>query len=355
MIVATNAFGMGIDKPDVRTVIHLDIPDSLEAYFQEAGRAGRDELKAYGILLYNKSDITKLKKRVSDSFPTKDYVKQVYSYLCNFLQIAEGYGLDSVNPFDISSFCIRYKLPILSTFSALKILQQAGYIELTDEMENSSRLMFTCLKDDLYKNRTDEMHDNVIKLLLRSYTGLFSEYAYINEHKLSNILGISTDELYNILVTLSKNKIISYIPTKKTPFVIFSQERVGDRYLEIGKMAYDVRKERFENKISKTISYVTDDSRCRSKMLLAYFGEDDSKMCGCCDYCLAKKEKGISNFEFESIKENILKVIESEECKIFDITSKINSFNESKVIVVVRWMQDNSLIDINVEGCLKKR
>lgn len=214
VIVSTNAFGMGIDKAEVRSVIHIDLPDSLEAYFQEAGRAGRDEKKAYAVVLYNNGDAVKMRKRVSDSFPGKEMVIRVYDALCNYLGVGIGSGLDCVFAFDIADFCSKFKLPILITYNCLKILQQAGYIELTDEQDNTSRLLFTLQKDDLYKLRQNTEQDQLTHVLLRSYTGLFTEPAYINEDLIAKRLGWKRDMVYNQLTGLAKEKIIQYIHRK---------------------------------------------------------------------------------------------------------------------------------------------
>jgi len=218
VIVSTNAFGMGIDKAEVRSVIHLDLPDSLEAYFQEAGRAGRDEKKAFAVMLYNNGDAVKMRKRVSDSFPGKEMVLKVYDSLCNYLEIGIGSGLDKVFAFDIADFCAKFKLPILISYNCLKILQQAGYLDLTDEQDNSSRVLFTVGKDDLYKLKQTPEQDKLVHILLRSYTGLFTDHAYINEDLIAKRLEWKRDDVYNQLVGLAKEQIIQYIPRKKRLF-----------------------------------------------------------------------------------------------------------------------------------------
>ena len=237
VIVSTNAFGMGIDKAEVRTVVHMDLPDSLEAYFQEAGRAGRDEKKAYAVVLFNNSDVTKMRKRVSDTFPEKDMVRKVYNALGNYYEIAEGSGREAVFPFDLADFCTKFKLPMLVTHNALKILQQAGYLDLTDEQENTSRVLFTAGREDLYKIRFSDDQDRLIHILLRSYTGLFTDPAYISEETMAKRLDWSKDKVYQELVQLSKERVIHYIPRKKTPFVtyVLDREDVNRLRLEIGR------------------------------------------------------------------------------------------------------------------------
>lgn len=351
VIVATNAFGMGIDKPDVRTVIHLDLPDTLEAYFQEAGRAGRDEKKAYAILLYNNSDISKLKKRVLDNFPDREFIVQVYRELSCYFEIGVEEGDGFMHSFSLMDFCTVFKLPMLQTFSALKILQQAGYIELTDEINQQSKVMFVMTKEDLYHQSLDydPKLDEIINLLLRSYTGLFAEYALIDEVMMSNRLGLTRDELYHKLSSLSKLGIISYIPGKKSPYIIYTRRRVDDKYVKIGRDLYETRLERFQERIQKVIAYVMDEEHCRSRMLLQYFGEMKSTNCGMCDYCLAKKDEGVTNHEYERLRELVHSLLQSGPVEYRSIISSM-ACEESHAVYVLRYMQDEREIELTEEG-----
>ena len=351
VIVATNAFGMGIDKPDVRTVIHLDLPDTLEAYFQEAGRAGRDEKKAYAILLYNNSDISKLKKRVSDNFPERDFIVQVYRKLSCYFEIGVDEGAGFMHSFSLMDFCTVFKLPMLQTFSALKILQQAGYVELTDEINQQSKVMFVMTKEELYHQSLDydPKLDEIINLLLRSYTGLFAEYALIDEVMMSHRLELTRDELYHKLSALSKLGIISYIPGKKSPYIIFSRRRVDDKYVKIGRDVYETRLERFQERIQKVIAYVMDEEHCRSRMLLQYFGEMKSSNCGMCDYCLAKKDEGVSNHEYERMRELVQSLLKSGPVEYRTMISSM-ACEESHAVYVLRYMQDEREIELTDEG-----
>jgi ATP-dependent DNA helicase RecQ len=346
VIVSTNAFGMGIDKAEVRTVIHLDLPDSLEAYFQEAGRAGRDEQKAYAVLLYNNSDATKMRKRVSDTFPGKEMVLKVYEALGNYLELAVGSGLDAVFPFEIVDFCTKFKLPILITFNCLKILQQAGYIELTDEQDSSSRVLFTVGKDDLYKIKQTPEQDRLIHILLRSYTGLFTDFAPVNEEILAQRLKWTRDQVYEQLVGLSKEHIIRYIPRKKTPFLTFISEREATERVILGKEAYDDRRERYILRVKSVLDYAREENICRSQLLLSYFGEKDTKPCGKCDICLKNKEMQVSTEDFEKIKISILKILSTEPLSINNLLKKMN-FKEPKVLKVISFMMDNGQIAEN--------
>jgi len=344
VIVSTNAFGMGIDKAEVRTVVHMDLPDSLEAYFQEAGRAGRDEQKAYAVLLYNNGDAVKMRKRVSDSFPGKEMVVKVYEALGNYFQIGVGSGLDAVFAFDIGDFCTKFKLPILIAYSSLKLLQQAGYIELTDEQDSSSRVLFTVGKDDLYKLKHDGDQERLIHILLRSYTGLFTDLASISEEVLAKRLEWTRDQVYEHLIVLAKERVIQYIPRKKTPFLTFVREREATGRVELTKEAYDDRRERYISRVKSVLDYAQEENNCRSQMLLSYFGEKDTQPCGKCDICLKKKETQISTEDFELIRLAIQKALAVEELSINALVKKA-PFKEPKVLQVIRYMQDNGQIE----------
>ena len=274
VMVATNAFGMGIDKPDVRIVIHMDLPDSIEAYFQEAGRAGRDGQKAYAVILYAKSDKTTLHKRIPDTFPEKEYIRDVYEHLQYYYQMAMGDGLDCVREFNIEDFCRKFKYFPVPVDSALRILTQAGYLEYTAEQDSTSRILFTIRRDELYRLREmGEDMDRLIQAVLRSYTGVFTDYTYINEDSLAIRTGLTRRQIYEMLVHLAKLRIVSYIPHKKTPYIIYTRERVEAQRIHISPEVYEHRKARYETRINAMLDYVTNDTVCRSRMLLDYFGE----------------------------------------------------------------------------------
>lgn len=346
VIVSTNAFGMGIDKAEVRTVVHLDLPDSVEAYFQEAGRAGRDEKKAYAVLLYNNGDAVKMRKRVADTFPGKEMVRKVYEALGNYYEIGVGSGLDNVFAFDIADFCTRFKLPILISYNCLKILQQAGYIELTDEQDSSSRVLFTVNKDDLYKTKQTTEQDRLIHILLRSYTGLFTDLAAINEDIIAKRLEWTRDKVYEQLVGLAKEHIIQYIPRKKTPFLTFTHERLETERVVLGKEAYDDRRDRYIARVKSVLDYAQEENVCRSQVLLSYFGEKDTKPCGKCDICLKRKETELSNDDFETIQQTIRQMLNNEELTINALVKKV-PFKEPKVLKVIRFMMDNGQLQEN--------
>ena len=292
VIVATNAFGMGIDKPDVRLVVHLDLPDSIEAYFQEAGRAGRDGQKAYAIILYAQSDKITLKRRIPETFPEKEYIKEVYEHLQYYYQMAMGDGLGCVREFDIDDFCRKFKHFPVPVDSALKILTQAGYLDYTDEQDNASRLLFTVRRDELYRlNGLDDEAELLIRVLLRLYTGLFTDYAFIDEGSLATHTGLDRRQVYETLLHLSRLHIVHYIPRKKIPHILYTRERTELSRLHIPPSVYEERKKRYETRINAILDYAENDTECRSRMLLRYFGEKNEHDCGQCDTCLALRNR----------------------------------------------------------------
>ena len=341
VIVSTNAFGMGIDKPDVRLVVHIDMPGSLEEYYQEAGRAGRDEKRAYGVALCSGTDSAKLKKRMSDEFPERDFILRVYEALGNYYQVAVGFGLDTVHDFILNQFCASYKFPLLQTHHALKILELSGYIEYTEEIDNASRLLFTSSKEDLYKTlHQDKKTDDIIQAILRSYTGLFADFSYINEALIATRASVTQQEVYDTLIGLSHYRIVKYIPHKKTPLVVFTQTREDLKYVVIPQSAYEERKQRFEGRIQLVLEYIKEDKRCRSRMLLDYFGEKESTDCGCCDVCLAKNSSGLSNHEFNTIKNAIEKAANASPQEVNKLVESLPHPME-KSITVIRFLADN--------------
>ena len=306
VMVATNAFGMGIDKPDVRLVIHIDFPDSPEAYFQEAGRAGRDGQKAYAVLLYAQSDKTILKKRISDTFPEKDYIRQVYEHINYYYQMAMGDGRGCTFAFNIDEFCQRFKHFPVRVDSALKILTRAGYLEYTDEQDNASRLIFTLRRDELYRmEEHNQDTEKLLRIILRSYTGLFSDYAYINEETLAQRSGLSRQQVYDTLILLTKRHILHYIPGKKTPYIIYTRERQDTNRIVLNKEVYEDRKRSYEKRIQAMLEYAESNDQCRSRMLLHYFGENNEYNCGQCDVCLEKHTSGLKKGEYEDIVSDI--------------------------------------------------
>lgn len=321
VMVATNAFGMGIDKPDVRLVVHMDVPDSPEAYFQEAGRAGRDGRKAYAVLLYNASDKTKLMKRIPDTFPDREFIKEIYEHICYYYQMAMGDGLNVTREFNLNEFCRNFKHFPVPTDSALRILTRAGYLEYIDEQENDSRLIFLVRRDELYHlDGLEPEYESLLQAVLRSYGGVFSDYITIDETLLGKQTGLSRDMVYRGLISLGKRRIISYIPYKKTPYIRFAQKRVETERIVISREIYENRKEKYEARIQAMIDYATRDDLCRSRMLLAYFGETSEENCLACDVCLKKNSAGISQGLAENVERKITVLLrEQKEVPVHDI------------------------------------
>ena len=345
VMVATNAFGMGIDKPDVRLVIHIDLPDSPEAYFQEAGRAGRDGQKAYAVILYAKSDKTTLHKRVSDTFPEKAYIKEVYEHLQYYYQMAMGDGFECVREFNIEEFCRTFKYFPVPVDSALKILTQAGYLEYTDEQDNASRIIFTIRREELYKlKEMGTQVEGLIQTILRSYTGIFTDYAYISEAALSTRTGLTQQQIYEILITLSKRRIIDYIPHKKTPYIIYTRERVELRHLHIPSTVYEERRERYTARIKAMEEYVTSQIACRSRMLLHYFGEKNEHNCGQCDVCLSQHtNKAVSQRSYDELKKQILEIVRDQTLTPADIAGRMEAEKEEISHVIGYLLEEGQL------------
>lgn len=353
VMVATNAFGMGIDKPDVRLVIHIQAPDSLEAYFQEAGRAGRDEKKAYAVLLWSNHDKGKLNKQVTTSFPEKDVIKRVYEALGNFFQLAAGAGQFMTYDFNIARFCQAYGFNITTVFNSLKILERAGYLEFTEDLNMPSKVHFLMQRDDLYKYQVANADvDAFIKLLLRSYTGLFTEYVAINEDLLAQRAGTNRDTIYKYLSRLNHSRVISYIPQRKGPQVIYTQPREDVRYLSISKQVYDERLDRYRLQVEAVIHYATSLHICRSRLLLHYFGQNQTNDCGRCDVCIEKKKKGLTEETFQTTEQQIKEILTASPVDYQSLVKKIKG-KEEEAEKVIRWLEDVELIATNEEGLLE--
>lgn len=311
VMVATNAFGMGIDKPDVRMVIHIDCPDSLEAYFQEAGRAGRDGNKSYAVLLYDASDERKLTKRINDTFPEKELIRDIYEHLAYFFQIGVGSGCGKTFEFNIEKFSYIYKYYPTKVDAALRILEQCGYIHYEDNPDGKARLMFNLNRSDLYLlDNLSENEDQVVTSLLRVYGGLFTDFVYIDESLIAQQAELSIQQVYFALKCLATKHIITFVPRRKIPYITYTQDRIDGDKVVITQEAYENRKEQFVKRISSMIAYAQTDFICRSRQLLRYFGEETKEDCKQCDVCLEHKgNDSVAKQMFEKAKESILQIL----------------------------------------------
>ncbi|MDR1103305.1 MAG: RecQ family ATP-dependent DNA helicase, partial [Tannerella sp.] len=338
VMVATNAFGMGIDKPDVRLVVHLDLPPSLEEYFQEAGRAGRDEQRAYAVALCSSAETGKLKKRIADEFPDRKFILRVYDALGNYFQIASGFGLFTVHDFSLPDFCTAYKFSFNQAHHALRIMELAGYIEYVEDPDNASRIFFQVSREELYRDR-DALTDEIIRVILRSYTGVFAEYVFIDESLIALRAGTTSQEVYERLVKLSKFRLVSYVPRKNVPQITFTRAREESKYVTIPRYVYEDRRERYRKRIEKVLEYINEEHHCRSRMLLRYFGEKHTEDCRTCDTCLRKTQSGVKQWEFNAVCEKLVDELTAG-AKDIRYLSEALPLDKEKNIRVIRFLLD---------------
>jgi len=344
VIVSTNAFGLGIDKPDVRLVAHIDLPNNIEAYFQEAGRAGRDGKKAFSVLFYHESNLQDLSKQLQDSYPEIDTIKSVYQALGNYLKLALGSGKNLSFDFDLIEFCNAYSFKPLITYNSLKFLEKEGLLVLNEGMHFPARIFVKMQGEDLYRFRVENPHfDAFIKLILRTYTGLFSQYVIINEKELANRTGIPFSKVISSLQTLHKLGVFIYVPRKDKPQIILTEERLDKGDIYISAENYSLRKKAAQSRLDAIEAYVTSKNKCRSQFLLGYFGERNTKRCGHCDFCIERNKVSLNEIEFDMVIKKIKPLLKEEPTTIEDLVD-FAATDDEKVIRVVEWLLDNDKV-----------
>ena len=347
VIVATNAFGMGIDKPDVRIVVHVDVPNSLEEYYQEAGRAGRDGNRAWAVLLVSDVDNRTLKRRITESFPDKDFILNVYERAGNFLNVAVGGGYSQIYDFNFTFFCKTFDYPLLPAANALKILTQSGYIEYIEEIDTQSRVMILADKSELYHIPDSTPEDEqVLQALLRTYSGLFADYVFINEAVMARRFNLSQETIYNSLLKLTRVHLLHYVPRKRTPYIIYTTSREEPRYVHIPRTAYEERRAVMERRIGNMLNYAFADGTCREKILRDYFGETDVDNCGHCDVCIDRRKRMDASYSLDSIIDGIMYMVSTRPRTIEDFTTTL-SFRAADIITTVTRLVDEGFLTFN--------
>ncbi len=348
VIVATNAFGMGIDKPSVRFVVHFDLPDSTEAYFQEAGRAGRDGKRAYAVQLYEEADIRNAKQNLAISFPEAEVIRSIYNAIGNYYQIPLGGGKDLQFDFDLQDFSTRYRMNTANVFSALKILEKEGYILLGSELENPSKIMFSIEHNELYTFQVENPgYDPFIKLLLRSYGGIFTEFVRINEKELAKRADTTDEKIRSALTKMQKMGLLIYIPATSSPQLLMISDRIDSKAMNLSGENYSKRKKAALKRMQSVLDYIQSSNHCRSQMLLKYFGETGAQRCGLCDVCLDRNKINVSEMEFNEILEKIKPSLKERPQALNELLFIAKEFPEDKVINVVMWLVDNEKVDVD--------